>query len=71
MTPPQIPIAWFYVVSKEAAPVFQKIIATGVGPGTVATISDEDFETLRDGMICIPIHARPQESKILTMPTAS
>lgn len=67
-------MAWFYVVSEEAAPIFQRIIATGVGPGTVVTIPDEDFEVLRDGMVALPVHIL-NKSKIikshLVVPTAS
>jgi len=46
---------WFYVITEEAAPVLKKIFEKGVRPGAVITISAEDFETLTECLVPLPV----------------
>jgi hypothetical protein len=68
------PFAWFYICSEEAEPILKEIFQKGVGPGSIITISDEDFETLSLGFTAVPVHIRGDSQILkprLVVPTAS
>ena len=70
---PQAQLAWFYVTTKEAKVVLEKIFATpGIQPGGFFEIPDEDFETLREGTMQLPVYlVDSREVSKIIVPQAS
>lgn len=65
---------WFYVVTEEAKPILDKIFQTGVAPGSVTVIPEEDLEILREGVLYFPapvVDNRQIAVPRLVVPTAS
>ena len=73
---PQAKLAWFYVTTKEAKVVLEKIFATpGIQPGSFFVIPDEDFKLLRESTLQFPVYIVDNPSQIdvprIVLPQAS
>ena len=62
--------AWFYIVTEESKPILKKVFEKGVRPGAVIPMEPEEFEILREYVMCLPVAVR-EDQKIITVPLAS
>ena len=66
MSPPFV-VSWFYLATKEAAPILKRLFETGGGvrPGAVILVSAEDLAILRDGVAYYPVNVKFEDTKII------
>ena len=49
-------IGWFYATTEDAHEILIDLFNTGIKPGAVIAVSDEDLKILREGVVPFPIH---------------